>query len=281
MKRLFYAMAAALLPGIAGATVVNIDFNTSASATYTGLAAAADPQGALAQWNAGVYVSGSGGVLTINDLVDSAGVPTQIDFTVSGIESAQNSPIGDQETQGGYLNLMRDFLRIDTGSTTNGIIVSTSGKFSGLVVGGTYELYFFGQGNNFGSGFVSGGSITQGQNSLFTVDSISKQTEWDNVGSNGIIGGGDGSLAENIEFVKFSAVADSNGEIAFQWANVVQGGSGNVTTDLAPSNAASGTLSSRYGALNAVQLVAVIPEPSSAILAFAGLAGLCLRRRRD
>lgn len=260
------------MSGIASATVVNIDFNTVSSANFVGLAAAADPAGgATATWNPLVAVSGTASSGALND---STGALTGIGFTLGGLEGSFTSSAtnAEQEIGSGFLDLMRDYVRIDTGSTTSGLVVTTTGKFTGLIVGGSYEIYFYGQGNNFGGGLVSGGSITQGQNSLFTIGGTSKQTEWDNQ-----VGGING-LMEDIEYVRISAVGDSNGEINFSFANVVAGV--NAPSDLAPSNAASGTKSSRYGALNAIQLVHVVPEPSSAILSALGLIGLLARRRR-
>lgn len=280
MKLLPLAFTSLAATQLATATVVNIDFNTSGSDTYAGLGAVLDdPGGATAHWNPGTYVSGSGSSLVLADLLDSQLGNTGIGFEVNGLEGVLTSSAtnAEQEISGGYLNLMRDYLRIDTGSTSNGVIVSTTGKFTGLSVGATYDLYFYGQGNNFGGGLVSGGSITQGQNSLFTIGSTSAQTGWDDEV------GGDGELAEGIEYVKITAVADINGEIVFGWANVVQGETGNLEEDeldAAPSNASSGTLSSRYGALNGIQLVAVVPEPSSALLGVFGMLGLLVRRRR-
>jgi hypothetical protein len=279
MKPLPFALAAVAFSGLATASVVNIDFATSTSGGYTGLAAAPDTAGAGAQWNLAAY-AGSEGSLTLNDLVDSTGAPTFFDFTLSGIdtlnsEGSQN-PSGEMERQGGYTGLMRDYIRVD--GVNSGTVAVATGKFSGLVVGASYDLYFYGQGEL----MAPGGSPTlnRGQNSLFTVNGNSLQTSWDGTAS------GNGQLVEGIEYVKFTAVAINGGleggVIHFNWSNVVAtGATPNAATDLAPNgNTPPANTGSRYGALNGIQLVSVVPEPSSALLVLLGMSGLLVRRRR-
>lgn len=196
----------AALTGLASASVVNIDFNHLTSATYSGQAAASDlAGGGTAYWNPLLRtVAGTASSVALQDSTNTA---TGVGFTLSGL-TGSSSTIGEQEVSvgGGFRSLMRDYVSIDAGSTP-GAVVTATGKFTGLVVGASYELYFYGQGSILGT--VSGVPLNQGQNSLFTVDGTSKQTEWDDVA------GGNGSLAENIEYVKFLAVADINGEIDF------------------------------------------------------------------
>lgn len=261
----------AAMTGLASATVVNIDFGASAlTNVYVGQAAAADPAGgATATWNPLLNVSGTASSVALKD---STNTTTGIGFTVSGIEATVSAAPAENEQGGGYVSLMRDYIRID--GVSAGTVVSTTGKFTGLTVGGTYELYFYGQGQNMSP--LGSGSLLRGQNSLFTVGGTSKQTEWDDVL------GGDGILTENIEYVKFLATADINGEISFEWANVVAtGATPNVAVDLAPNNATPpANTASRYGVLNAIQLVQVVPEPSTALLGILGALGLIVRRRR-
>jgi hypothetical protein len=261
----------AAMTGLASATVVNIDFGTSlVTNVYVGQAAAADPAGcATATWNPLLNVSGTASSVALKD---STNTTTGIGFTVSGIETTISAAPAENEQAGGYVSLMRDYIRID--GVAAGTVVSTAGKFTGLTVGGTYDLYFYGQGQNMSP--LGSGSLLRGQNSLFTIGGTSKQTSWDGVG------GGDGILTEGVEFVKFTSIADINGEINFSWANVVAtGATPNVATDLAPNNNTPPTnTASRYGALNAVQLVEVVPEPSTALLSALGILGLIVRRRR-
>ena len=262
-----FALYSIALGTAAHAANINIDFDSTGSNTQTGLAAAPDTAGAGAVWNALVNSAGTAQSL---DLLDSNGTGTGIGFNLTGISGSIAAASGEQDRSGSHLNLMRDYLRIDSGSST--AIVSIVGLFTGLTAGAAYDVYFYGQGENFGGGTVSGGTATQGQNSLFTIDGNSAQTGWD-----GVIGG-DGTLTQGIEYVRLTAVADINGEIEFTWENVVQGVGGNVTTDSAPSTATTGTQASRYAALNGIQLVPV-PEPSTALLGALSLLGL-LRRRR-
>lgn len=264
-------LALAAMSGIASATVVNIDFGASPTTNvFSGLAAAADPAGgATATWNPLVQVAGTASSLALNDSTNNS---TGIGFTVSGIQGTVSQAPAENEQGGGYASLMRDYIRID--GVTGGTVVSTTGTFTGLVVGGSYELYFYGQGENMGPS--GSGSLLRGQNSLFTVDGTSKQTSWDG------FAGGNGILTEGVEYVKFTTIADINGEIDFSWANVVAtGATPNVAVDLAPNAATPpSNTASRYGVLNAIQLVHVVPEPSSALLGLLGVFGLLARRRR-
>ncbi|RYD47031.1 MAG: hypothetical protein EOP83_28690, partial [Verrucomicrobiaceae bacterium] len=189
MKLFFSAIAAAIaLPGLANATVINIDFATTNSGGYTGFGAAENTAGNTT-WNTASYAAGSGGSITLSDLVDSANGATSVDFSLNGLQGSQN-PAGQMERSGGYSGLMRDYVRVDAG-TVAGTVATGNGSFSGLVVGASYDLYFYGQGENFNAG----ASLLRGQNTLFTVNGLSQQTSWD---GNAL---GDGLLAEGVEYV--------------------------------------------------------------------------------
>lgn len=259
MRSPFVLIAALACPCIAPAAVINIDFTAgTAPLTCSGLAAAADPAGSSAYWNA-VARDGTKDRVAPVPLYDSTG--TQISALLSlGLSGSHASVNGDLERSGGYDALMSDYLFLNSGSST--AVTTASGTLTGLLANTSYELYFYGQGDKFT------GNIFRGQNTLFTVDGISKQTSWDGVS------GGDGLLVEGVEYVKFLTTTDAQGTIHFEWSNVVAGV--NVAVD------ADGS-SSRYAAFNALQIVEAplaVPEPSSALLA--ALAGglLCLRRRR-
>lgn len=256
----------AALASLAEAAVINIDFNDydrfgATTPTYSGLAAAPDPAGPSAHWNA---VSAPWkDTVSAEALRDSTGALTSVALSL-GVSSTFAS-VGDQETGGpgaAFVALMSDYAVLDSGSPA--LVLSATGTFSGLVPSGTYDLYFYGQGDNFSR------SGPRGQNTLFTLGGVSKQTRWDGFAT------GDGLLLEGIEFVKFTVEADATGRIVFSWANVVPGLGGNVATD------ADGT-ASRYAALNAIQLLAgtatAVPEPAFALLGGIGLLTL-LRRRR-
>lgn len=265
------ALALAAMSNLASGTVVNIDFNSATSATYVGQAAAPDlAGGATATWNPLLNVSGTASSTNLND---STGAATAIDFSLSGLTGTTSTAASEAELGGGYLSLMRDSVYVDSASSTT--IATATGTFSGLVVGATYDIYFYGQGQYMSTSTTNGSPAGyRGQNSYFEVGGTGKQTGWD-----GTVGG-NGTLVEGIEYVKFTAIAADGGVLGgvinFDLENVVPGGSGNVTTDNAPSNTGLGA---RRGAINAIQLVHVVPEPSSALLGLLGAFGL-LRRRR-
>ncbi len=258
----------AAMTGLASASVVNIDFNSPTSATYVGLAAAPDlAGGATATWNPLTSIVGSG-ASTGTALKDSTNTTTGIGFSISGLNSVtptSSSGTTEAERSGGFLNLMRDGINVESANSST--VATASGSFTGLVVGATYDLYFYGQGVTMNA--IVGTTGFRGQNSYFEVNGIGKQTSWDGDAD------GDGFLVEGIEYVKFTAVA-IGGVINFDFENVVPGD--NVVTDLAPGTAGGG--GGRRGVLNAIQLVQVVPEPSTALLSALGILGLLARRRR-
>jgi hypothetical protein len=245
--------------------VVNLDFSELSTPAdhFSGLAAAPDAAGSTAIWN---NVVGSAGSLAASDLVTSSGTPTTWDLAITGFlntkKSASEQEVLETGTGGGpYARLMKDYLQLDSGANTS--VAVATGLIGGLVPEASYDLYFYGQ----GSDMVGTDASSSGENSLFTVNSVSKQTGWDG------IDGGDQNLVEGIEYVKFTAEADQNGGISFTWSNVVAGV--NVAADSVPSNTVTG---SRFGALNGIQIVGPVPEPSLAGLA--GLGGMILLLRR-
>ncbi len=257
------------MTGLASASVVNIDFNSPTSATYVGLAAAPDlAGGATATWNPLTSIAGSG-TSAGTALKDSTNVATGIGFSLSGLNpvtATSSSATTEAERGAGaaYLSLMRDGVNVE--SANSNTVATAAGSFTGLVVGATYDIYFYGQGVTMSTTAGSGGF--RGQNSYFEVNGVGKQTGWD-----GFVGG-NGLLVEGIEYVKFTAVA-IGGVINFDFENVVPGG--NVVTDQAPTTSGGGA---RRGVLNAIQLVQVVPEPSTALLSALGILGLIARRRR-
>lgn len=247
--------------GLARAAVVNIDFSHLATPSpFSGTAAAPDPEGPSAVWNAIVRQAWEDTVDS-GYLVDSSGNLTSIALSL-GINGSHSNPAGDQERNGGLSALMSDYAFLSSAGNT--LVHQESGTVSGLIPSNSYDLYFYGQGDKFT------GNVFRGQNTLFTLGGESKQTGWDGVS------GGNGVLLEGIEFVRFSAVADQDGKITFTWANVVAGPGGNVDIDK------DGT-ASKYAAFNGLQIVdttaAAVPEPAGVFLAALGLLALLQRRR--
>jgi hypothetical protein len=268
-------LLATTLGSVASATVVNIDFNRLLGTgfptnTYAGLGAAPDNP-ANTTWN-GLNRATSGSGITASGLLNSAGVATSVSINIPPT-IGQGSTVGDQELGGAPLtfqDLMFDSISIDSGAA--GLLVSKSATIAGLAIGGTYEIYFYSQGDD-----NNGNNVNDGQNGLFAITSTlggsvigtAKQTGYD-----GVVGG-NGTFTEGVEYVKFSATANASGQIFFKWENVVPGV--NVTTDNVPNSTNNG---SRFSSLNAIQIVQVVPEPSSALLALLGTFGLLARRRR-
>ena len=206
--------------------------------------------------------------MSATDLLDSTGVATGINISIAGVTGVKKSASEQEITidgpgPGSYGALMGDYLELNSGS--NSTVISVAGTISGLFAGAVYELYFYAQ----GSDMIGAASSAAGENALITVDGTSKQTGWDGVD------GGNGTLTEDVEYVKFTAQADGGGVISFDWANVVPGD--NVVTDNVPSSTGTG---SQFSGLNGIQIVQVVPEPSSALLGMFGALGLLVRRRR-
>jgi MYXO-CTERM domain-containing protein len=274
-----------VLIGVAPAVVVNFDFNLRldndddsnvVTDTYVGLGAAPDSAGNT-HWNS-VRRAGSTSFSSSSALnsptFDSASVASSVSVSVAatGLTNAtiaHSKESLDQEL-GGYGNLMGDFLQLH--SATPGTVGSAAGTISNLTPNASYEIYFYGQGATYGLP----GNSNSGQNSLFAItDTLggstigtAEQTGWDGVD------GGDGTLTEGVEYVKFLVNANASGQVFFRWENVIAGV--NVATDQATNGSGN---SSDFGALNGIQIVSV-PETSSALLGSLGVFGLLLRRRR-
>ena len=260
-------LGATLLVATAQADVVNIDLNSDGT-VYTGLAAAPDAAGTIAVFNG----LGSG---TSTGLVDSFGNATSVGVDLGGGAIFNNAvdqelaadPNGDGST---IANLLGDYvgLRDDDGGGIR------TGNINGLVAGNAYDIYLYGQGDNFGGG------INGGQNTGFRIGTDVRHTSHDGVN------GGDGNLVEDVEYVLFSGiVADATGTIVFDY---FAPGVGTNGTDASLVDSDTGLVDldgnvSRFAAFNAVQIVGdftAVPEPSSfAVILGLGFAGLARRKR--
>lgn len=280
-------LAVAALTGAAPAVVINFDFNLRlpgdddsnvATDTYVGLGAAPDLAGNT-HWNS-VRRNGSTGFSSsaaINSPIqDSSGTASNVSITIgaAGLTNAtiahSKEPLHQELGSGGaYENLMGDFVQVHADSP--GTVGTAVGTIANLTAFASYEIYFYGQGATYGTP----GNFTSGQNSLFAItDTLggntigtAKQTGWD------AVDGGNGTLTEGVEYVKFLVTANASGQVFFRWENVVAGV--NAGTDLATNEDGDG---SEYGALNGIQIVSV-PEPSLALLGGLGVLGLVRRRR--
>lgn len=248
------------LCGALPAQVLNIDFNSPDEPyAFAGLAAVPDAAGETAVWN---QITG-GSSISASGLVDSYGNVTSIGIELVGIGGFVDLE-GDQELGGAarnYDRLMSDYVFLSAPVNTE--VLTKAGSIYGLTADKTYDIYFYSQGNKFM------GTYSVGQNGLFSIGGEARQSSWDGVQ------GGDGMLAEGIEYVKYTVEADAGGRIDFTWANVVTGPAGNVVVDLDGSN-------SRFAVINGIQIVdvaAAVPEPATALLGCLGLMALMFRRR--
>ena len=167
----FAAVAAVLSSSsMLSADVVNFDFgngiNTDAnpeSGVQVGAigGAAPDAAGTAAIWNDSTNV--------FTGAVDSFGMTTtvgvNIDKNPTDIQSNQ-----EISTAGGITALQGDYLSSRAGDSGADL---RTGAINGLVAGNAYDLYFFGQGDNFGGG------RNGGQNVGIRIGTDVRHTSWD------------------------------------------------------------------------------------------------------
>ena len=235
------------------AEVINVDFNRSSSSffTYSGLGAVPDAA-ANTIWNATV-----GGMPTPSGLLDSTGAATSVGLAI-GAPSAFDSfsfgfgfgfpfPDGDHEITT-HTELFADY--VFSTASDSGADLQTS-TINGLIPGNSYDLYIYGQGDNF-----EGSNSFGGQNVGVRIGTDVRHTSYDG------IPGGDGLLVEDIEYVKFTGiVADADGVITFEHFNP---GVGIHGTDPAFADSSTGSFdldnnNSRFHAMNGLQIVGDFP----------------------
>jgi len=279
---LLAALAALVMPTFASADVVNFDIG--ADNLYTGLAGAPDAEGTGALWNGigtGALTPPPGGY------VDSGGntVPVTLNIDGGGVffnNTSDQELLADPNVNGSTIeNLLGDYTGVRAGNNSNDLRTST---INGLIAGNTYDLYLYGQGDNFTDTNNNGG-----QNAGFRIlgGTDVRHTSHDGVN------GGDGLLEEDVEYVVFRGVeavggveGTATGSITFEHFNP---GTGLHGTDPAFADSSTGSFdedgnNSRFHALNGFQIVGdftAIPEPSSLALLLFGATALAGRRRRS
>ena len=132
-----------------------------------------------------------------------------------------------------------------------GVADLQTSTINGLIPGNSYDLYIYGQGDNF-----EGSNTFGGQNVGIRIGTDVRHTSYDG------IPGGDGLLVEDIEYVKFTGiVADADGAITFEHFNP---GVGIHGTDPAFADSSTGSFdldnqNSRFHAINGLQIVGDFP----------------------
>jgi len=224
------------------AEVINVDFNSfssSAAFTYSGQGAVPDAA-ANTIWNAT-----AGGMPTPSGLLDSTGAATSVGLAIgapSAFSSFQRSTRDHEITT--HTELFEDY--VSSRALDSGADLQTS-TINGLIPGNSYDLYIYGQGDNFESS-----SYGRGQNVGIRIGTDVRHTSYDGVP------GGDGLLVEDIEYVKFTGiVADADGVITFEHFNP---GVGIHGTDPAFADSSTGSFdldnnNSRFHAMNGLQIV--------------------------
>ena len=248
---LSFAMVLAMTTSTQAQRLVSIDFGSSSpTRLYSGQAAAPDVAGG-GTWNGAFFST------TISGLVDSTNAATPVGITFSDGFTFDNARDQEVSAAGGFANLFRDYIFLASlvdGRFTESLVTAS---IFGLEPGNAYDLYFYGQGDNFSSGSTSGG-----QNVGVRIGTDVRHTSHDGVR------GGDGLLVEDIEYVVFTGiVADSLGQINFEHFNPGLGLHGTDSTFFDSSLLAAGDpravdpdgVNSGFHVLNGIQIVGEFP----------------------
>ena len=255
---LSFALVLAMTTSTQAQQLISVDFGDSTdrgfspSPLYSGLAAAPDVAGG-GTWNR-VFSRTASGLVDSTNTASSVGINSGNVFFFSSLSSPYdiNPDPTDQEVSGGFSDLFGDYL---FSASDSGSLVTAN--IFGLIPGNAYDLYFYGQGDNFTSLGVFGG-----QNVGVRIGTDVRHTSHD-----GVLGG-DGLIVEDIEYVVFRGiVADSIGQIDFEHFNPGQGLHGTDSTFFDSSLLAAGNPlaadpdenNSRFHALNGIQIVGEFP----------------------
>jgi len=238
------------LASVSLATVINVDFNTSTSPTYSGAGVYSDP-GSGTLWNSVVgpawqSTSPTVGTQLKTSLNVSTGVGVKVEAQ-NGFNTGTLSGTGPTIAP----NLMQDYIVVDNGADESSSTANPAAKLtiSGLISGNTYDLYLYaldgftngvnGNGRS-DTNFSFGGSVIRAYTPLATSSAFVQATSANPLGNYCVFSG---------------LTADSLGQIAgdmYTW-NAYQ------------------------GALDGLQIVgtfATTPEPGTLVLLVSGLIGL-------
>ena len=238
---ILFILAGAIAAPVRADTLVNVDFNTASSSTYTGaavLGAAGDKWNGISE---SVYFDRT--TQSVNNLCvitsDGAASGLQLSYTLTQPQSEPGMGAFDSDDSTSpffgtpYESLMRDyfFVRSGTGSFT----------ISGLTAGGTYKLVIYS-----GTNSAPGGAAA-GRNTAFTIDALTRH----------VVQANHNTFVDGANFTTFDTTADGGGAITFTMA--------------------AGSFNSLEPDVNGFQLLAehvAVPLPSAASAGLVLLAGL-------
>jgi hypothetical protein len=254
-SRIFVAavLISVVTASFARATVMNVDLNQGASATYSALGAAPD-SGGNTFWNGLNLVNAASFTTPANSLKYSDGTTTATGVSFSLGNTFNAGQISQGFVAPAILPLFIDYAY----NATNTITTTATFSINGLNPLAVYKLYIYSMADYGGSG----------GNTSFTIDGITGST---------LLTGNPKSVASG---------GDGIGSGFFQATTGVSSGTNNGNYALYSNlTAAGGTISGTFTGsnvrFNGFQLITEVPEPSSLALAGFATIGLMIRARRS
>lgn len=245
--------------------VLNYDAPGFYGANYVGLGAAPD-NAANTYWNA---LPGSGGTTgsPFSDLLSDGATSTSITLTLSSYNTYNNGS-GSPNTP--VTGLLAPFI----------IAAGTSTGTLNNIPNGTYDLYLYGANwpdADRAASFTVNGSTqsTLGinwnvANHTYNESTFVQGGSFNNAGAGGAVGP---NAVAGANYVEFANLTVSSGSLMFSWtANPIDRPGGLSNQDYSGING--------EGDFNGLQLVQVVPEPSTVALGGLGLLGFLGSRKR-